>query len=93
LVEVSIVNSKGFEHDDELIGLLVDGPSLEVLSLENCLPGMLNRSLGGETIYLHGFHAYVLAGQVPAVENAYAIFFYNRDASSELYIGEYCNSQ
>jgi len=70
--ETSIVNSKVSQHDDldQLIGLLVDCPSLEVLTLENCLPAMLSNSSGGEqTIHLPRLSRLCLGGSNSRIMN------------------------
>jgi len=68
--EVSTVTSKGSRHDDlkQLIGLLVDCPSLEVLTLENCLPSMLSES-SGQTIRLPRLLHLCLGGSSSRVMN------------------------
>jgi hypothetical protein len=69
--EVSTVTPEDPQHDDlnELIGVLVDSPSLEVLSLEMCLPAMLNESSGEQTIHLPRLSRLSLSGSSSRVTN------------------------
>jgi hypothetical protein len=62
--EVSTMTSTIPQHDNpsQLIGLLVDSPSLEVLTLDNCLPAMLSKSSGGQIIYLPRLSRLCLGG-------------------------------
>jgi len=69
--EVPTVPSKDSQHDDlnQLIGLLVASPSLEVLTLHNCLPAMLSESSDGQTIPLPRLSQLCLRGSISWVTN------------------------
>jgi len=69
MVETSTVNSKAFQDVDDLIGLLVDCPLLERLTLKNCLPGMLSESSGRQTIHLPRLSWLCLRGSSSRVTN------------------------
>ena len=70
--EVPTVTSKDSQHDDlnQLIDLLIDCPSLEVLTLENCLPAMLSGSSGRQTIHLPRLSRLCLGGSSSRVTNS-----------------------
>ena len=63
--------SKDSQKDDSnrLIDLLVDCPSLEFLTLENCLPVTLSESSGEQTIHLPRLSRLSLAGSSSRVTN------------------------
>ena len=71
--EVSAVPSLGSQHDDlnQLIGLLVASPSLEVLTLHNCLPTMLSESSARQTINLPRLSRLCLRGSSSRVTNLF----------------------
>jgi len=69
---VSAVPSKDSQHDDlnQLIGLLVASPSLEVLTLNHCLPTMLSsESSDRQTIHLPRLSRLCLGGSSSHVTN------------------------
>jgi len=71
--EASTITSNDSQHDDlnQLIDLLINCPSLEVLSLENCLPAMLSESSAGQTIHLLRLSRLCLRGSSSRVTNLF----------------------
>jgi len=71
---VSALTSKDSQHDglNQFIGLLVASPSLEVLTLQNCLPTTLSsESLDGQPIHLPRLSRLCLTGSSPCVTNLF----------------------
>jgi len=91
LEEVDTVNSKDSQQDDldQLIDLLLDCPSLEVLTLDNCLPAMLSKSLGGHTIHLPRLSRLCLSGSSSRITN----FFKMLKLSSSTTLRLNCESE
>ena len=69
--EVPTITSKDSQNDDlkQLIGLMVDCPLLEVLTLENCLPAKLSESSAGQTIHLPRLSRLCLGGSSSRITN------------------------
>jgi hypothetical protein len=69
--EVPTLASKDSQHGDlkQLISLLIDCPSLEVLTLENCLPAEVSGFSGRQTIHLLQLSRLSLGGSSSRVTN------------------------
>jgi len=69
--DVEVPTSKASLRDDvnQLIDLLVNCPSLEVLTLKKCLPGALSKFSGGQTIHLPQLSQLCLDGTSSRITN------------------------
>src|SRR5712672_32144 len=74
--EVSTMTSNDSRHDDlnQFIGLLIDCPFLEVLTVENCLPAMLSESSAEQTIHLPRLSRLCLGGSSSRVTKLLKMF-------------------